>query len=340
MQGWRMGAIPHPDSTPILSSVDFDDITIEKASGRANRVRFIDPPPGNRYDYGDTMRFEFLFNPQPGQFYIDFSLCSEKFTGNRSDRFGAFDSAANYVYSIWHQPERYVYKSRKKDPAWALVEKDTLREEPPSRAFILEKYIMKRGLGRAEAWFRVLPCMTGGRWTLDAYLVKIEGAQKQAIPSIAFSIGPPKVLSAGCMILLLAGMLLAGLTAVILVRRTAARRKREKEDFPESWKRMARQAEAYLNEHFSDSDLNSQAIADHLKTSERNIRKIYGQVKGKPLFQHLREIRLQRAGELLKTTDQAVSQIAYDVGFSDPVIFQRNFKKMFGSTPTEYRNQK
>jgi AraC-like DNA-binding protein len=31
-----------------------------------------------------------------------------------------------------------------------------------------------------------------------------------------------------------------------------------------------------------------------------------------------------------------VSEIAYEIGFNDPKYFSRQFKKYFGSTPSEY----
>ena len=53
---------------------------------------------------------------------------------------------------------------------------------------------------------------------------------------------------------------------------------------------------------------------------------------------HLRKMRLQRAAVLLKTTDKNVSEIAYEVGFSDPNYFSRAFHEEFGEAPSAMRN--
>lgn len=53
--------------------------------------------------------------------------------------------------------------------------------------------------------------------------------------------------------------------------------------------------------------------------------------------QFIRVIRLERAMELLKTTDLNVSEIAYDVGFNDPNYFSRTFLEEFGLSPSEIR---
>lgn len=53
----------------------------------------------------------------------------------------------------------------------------------------------------------------------------------------------------------------------------------------------------------------------------------------------LRDLRLQRAGELIRTTDLNVSQVAYEVGFADPHYFGKCFKAYYQKTPSEYKNQ-
>ncbi|MDW3197078.1 MAG: AraC family transcriptional regulator [Cytophagales bacterium] len=47
--------------------------------------------------------------------------------------------------------------------------------------------------------------------------------------------------------------------------------------------------------------------------------------------------RLEKARELLKVTSLSVSEIAYEVGFNDPLYFTRAFKKKFGLAPTNAR---
>ncbi|MEP0365540.1 MAG: AraC family transcriptional regulator [Cyclobacteriaceae bacterium] len=49
--------------------------------------------------------------------------------------------------------------------------------------------------------------------------------------------------------------------------------------------------------------------------------------------------RIKKAKELLKLTDINISQIAYEIGYNDPLYFTRLFKKREGLSPTEFRNQ-
>ncbi len=51
----------------------------------------------------------------------------------------------------------------------------------------------------------------------------------------------------------------------------------------------------------------------------------------------LRSLRLQRAHELLLTSDRTISEIAYDVGFSSPAYFTRCYRESYGETPSARR---
>ncbi len=47
--------------------------------------------------------------------------------------------------------------------------------------------------------------------------------------------------------------------------------------------------------------------------------------------------RMRKAAELLKTTANTISEVAYDTGFRDPSYFVKTFKKYHGVTPGRYR---
>lgn len=55
--------------------------------------------------------------------------------------------------------------------------------------------------------------------------------------------------------------------------------------------------------------------------------------------QLIRQVRLDRARELLKNTNLTIAEIAYQTGFNDPSYFTRIFTKEEGITPTEFRNR-
>ncbi len=51
----------------------------------------------------------------------------------------------------------------------------------------------------------------------------------------------------------------------------------------------------------------------------------------------IRIIRLNRSKELLKTSDNSISSIAFECGYNDPAYFSRVFKQEHNVTPQEWR---
>jgi AraC-like DNA-binding protein len=64
-------------------------------------------------------------------------------------------------------------------------------------------------------------------------------------------------------------------------------------------------------------------------------RKLYA-LTGQSPSDFIRNIRLQRAAQLLKARAGGVAEIAYQVGFKDAAHFTKSFTKQFGKTPTAY----
>ena len=57
-------------------------------------------------------------------------------------------------------------------------------------------------------------------------------------------------------------------------------------------------------------------------------------ISNKPTTVFIRSIRLQKGKELIQTTEDTISEIAYEVGFNDPAWFSRAFKEEFGFAPS------
>ncbi len=90
--------------------------------------------------------------------------------------------------------------------------------------------------------------------------------------------------------------------------------------------------ENHLYDNLSVEDL---AILSNLSLStfKREFQKIY---KDSPA-RHIRNQRLLKSEELLKSTELRITEIAYDCGFSDIAHFSKTFQKKYGQSPTEFR---
>lgn len=80
-------------------------------------------------------------------------------------------------------------------------------------------------------------------------------------------------------------------------------------------------------------------VADHIAMNKNAFCLFFKKSTNESFVTYLNRFRLQTAVNLLNRTDQNISEIAYTVGFSDIPYFNRCFKKEYGITPAEYRNQ-
>ncbi|WP_169311977.1 hybrid sensor histidine kinase/response regulator transcription factor [Pseudopedobacter saltans] len=59
-------------------------------------------------------------------------------------------------------------------------------------------------------------------------------------------------------------------------------------------------------------------------------------ITGLTVNNFMKSFRLKRALQLMEQKRGTISEIAYNVGFTDPKYFSKEFKKQFGKTPTEF----
>jgi len=55
-------------------------------------------------------------------------------------------------------------------------------------------------------------------------------------------------------------------------------------------------------------------------------------------IEFIKEMRINRAAQLIETGEFNMTQISYMVGINDPRYFSKCFKSKLGMTPTEYRD--
>jgi YesN/AraC family two-component response regulator len=89
--------------------------------------------------------------------------------------------------------------------------------------------------------------------------------------------------------------------------------------------------------HLEDEAFSIHEMARELHLSRSQVhRKIKARTGMSPAI-YIRHIRLQKAKELLASTQLSISEIAYQVGFKTPVYFSQVFKKTFGESPNATR---
>lgn len=101
---------------------------------------------------------------------------------------------------------------------------------------------------------------------------------------------------------------------------------------------VAERAVDYMSEHFSDSELTMNALADYIGVSSVTLSIEFKNEMDVTPSDYLATLRMEKAKELLRNTNMLVREISLAVGYLDDRVFLRRFKKYTGMTPGQYRN--
>ncbi|BDD09935.1 hypothetical protein FUAX_23670 [Fulvitalea axinellae] len=90
----------------------------------------------------------------------------------------------------------------------------------------------------------------------------------------------------------------------------------------------------------SEGEFGVAQLAEAMAMSQSSLYKKVKAESGQTVVELIRNIRLEKAGEMLTVTALPVGEIANAVGFSDVKYFGRCFRKRFGQSPSEYRQER
>ena len=102
-------------------------------------------------------------------------------------------------------------------------------------------------------------------------------------------------------------------------------------------RRMLRARDEMDRRYAEPLDVPHLAAIAHLSASQFG--RVFKSVYGETPHRYLQRRRVERAMTLLRQTDRAVTDIAWDVGFASLGTFSRTFAVIVGCSPTEFRAQ-
>lgn len=108
------------------------------------------------------------------------------------------------------------------------------------------------------------------------------------------------------------------------------------EDSKNSQDARLRQIMQYIMSHLS-TEINLTELADQMYVSVSTLSRIFHNSTGVYFTDYINRLRVSTAINLLRHSDQSLTQIAMNCGFSNSASFNRSFKKLIGSTPSAYR---
>jgi AraC-like DNA-binding protein len=101
--------------------------------------------------------------------------------------------------------------------------------------------------------------------------------------------------------------------------------------------------ESLLMDYFRGESLNKglptvQYVSEQLKVSPSYLSDMLRELTGQNTQQHIHNLLIEEAKELLSTTTLSTSEIAYQLGFGYPQSFSRLFKQKTDLSPSDFRN--
>ncbi|WMJ87154.1 response regulator transcription factor [Anaerocolumna sp. MB42-C2] len=95
--------------------------------------------------------------------------------------------------------------------------------------------------------------------------------------------------------------------------------------------------EQYINKHYGD-ELSLNILANRVFLTPSYLSNIFIQETGCGINKYIKSIRMEKAKELLLTTNMKITEICQKVGYSNVSYFCKSFQEEFGKTPDKYRH--
>lgn len=92
-----------------------------------------------------------------------------------------------------------------------------------------------------------------------------------------------------------------------------------------------------IESNIENREFTVESLAAHVNMSTSQLNRKLNAIIGQPAGLLMRSIRLRRAADMLEKNSGSVSQICYQLGFTDQAYFSRAFKKQYGRTPGEFK---
>ena len=95
----------------------------------------------------------------------------------------------------------------------------------------------------------------------------------------------------------------------------------------------------YIQEHYSDPNLDAASIAEHYNMSPSTITRLFKKYNNTGFLEYVHQTRVRKATGLLQNTDLSIAEISAMVGYTNAATMNRAFKAHANSTPSMIRKR-
>lgn len=94
----------------------------------------------------------------------------------------------------------------------------------------------------------------------------------------------------------------------------------------------------YIEKHYDDK-ITIETLANLINTSRRTFERKFKLATNNTAIEYIQRVRIEAAKKYFEASRKNVSEIMFDVGYTDTKAFRDIFRKITGLSPIEYRNK-
>lgn len=129
---------------------------------------------------------------------------------------------------------------------------------------------------------------------------------------------------------------------LVTIKRIITKNSDKRAIFPHKYVKKTDRTEQiknYIYRNFKNK-LSLDNIAQAVFLSKYHLLHVFKKALGVTPYEYIQQLRIDDAKHLLNTTNKTISEIAFEVGFESISQFNRAFKKITTTSPTQYKNRK
>jgi transcriptional regulator GlxA family with amidase domain len=98
------------------------------------------------------------------------------------------------------------------------------------------------------------------------------------------------------------------------------------------------QTQQFMEKNYSDK-LTIDELAGKVNLSRRSFERRFNKATNNTVIEYIQRVRIEAAKRSFEASRKNITEVMFDVGYSDTKAFRDVFKKITGLTPIEYRNK-
>ena len=101
---------------------------------------------------------------------------------------------------------------------------------------------------------------------------------------------------------------------------------------------VIKKAQKFIENHFHER-ITTDELSDKLAISRRSLERRFKRATNNTINEYIQRVKIEAAKNSFETSRKNITEVMFDVGYSDSKSFRGTFKKITGMTPFDYRNK-